>query len=97
DEYHRMRSEDWHDTHGTRKLGFLKRREHPLIDLRLTRKDCKAIVADAGLPVPPKSSCFFCPFHKRSEWIELRREQPELFKRAVEIENRLNEKRAKLG
>lgn len=37
--------------------------EHPLIDLNVSREDCKQVIRDAGLPVPPKSACFFCPFH----------------------------------
>lgn len=97
DEYQRMRGEEWHDMNGSKPLGFMKRREHPLIDMRLTRKDCKAVVSEAGLPVPPKSACFFCPFQKRSEWVELKREQPELFAKAVEIERVINEKRGAIG
>lgn len=71
--------------------------EYPLIDLRLNRRDCMTIIADAGLPVPPKSSCWFCPFHRHAEWTEMRRTQPELFERAVQLERRINEKRAMLG
>lgn len=71
--------------------------EYPLIDLRLTRADCMRIIADAGLPVPPKSSCWFCPFHRRAEWQTMKRTQPELFDRAVALERRINEKRAAMG
>ena len=71
--------------------------EYPLIDLRLYRRDCMRIIADAGLPVPPKSSCWFCPFHRRDEWTTMKREQPELFGRAVALEQMLNERRAMLG
>lgn len=97
DEFQRMRGEEWHDMNGKKKLGFMKRREHPLIDLRMNRKDCKALILDAGLPVPPKSSCFFCPFRKRSEWVELKRDQPELFEKAVAIEQAINDKRNSMG
>lgn len=68
--------------------------EYPLIDLRLNRRDCMRIIHEAGLPVPPKSSCWFCPFHKKSEWIEMRRTKPEMFQKAVELEKRIIEKRA---
>ena len=71
--------------------------EYPLIDLRLYRRDCVRIIADAGLPVPPKSSCWFCPFHRRDEWTTMKREQPELFAKAVALESMLNERRATLG
>ena len=71
--------------------------EYPLLDLRMNRRDCVKVIQDAGLPVPPKSSCWFCPFHRRDEWMTLKREQPELFAKAVDLENLLNERRATLG
>lgn len=66
--------------------------EYPLIDRMLSRKDCIKIIQSAGLPVPPKSSCFFCPYHSPAEWMRLRREEPELFERAVEIDKRIRDK-----
>lgn len=71
--------------------------EYPLIDMRLYRRDCLRIIAAAGLPQPPKSSCWFCPFHRREDWNKLKREQPGLFQQAVELEHTLNERRAMLG
>lgn len=70
---------------------------HPLIDLGLNRRDCVALIADAGLPVPPKSSCFFCPFHTTRAWQELSDSHPELFARSVELERLINERRGRLG
>ena len=40
--------------------------EHPLIDWGWDREECIARIAEAGLPVPEKSSCIFCPMMK--EW-----------------------------
>lgn len=71
--------------------------EYPLLDLRMNRRDCVKVIQDAGLPVPPKSSCWFCPFHRPSEWQDMKRTKPELFAQAVELENLLNERRAVLG
>lgn len=71
--------------------------EYPLIDLRLTRQDCMNIIASAGLPIPPRSACYFCPFHSRDEWIRLKNQRPDLFAKAVELEVRLNEKRGELA
>ena len=68
-------------------------RQYPLLDLGLNRVDCARIIADAGLPVPPKSSCYFCPFHSRLTWSELRRDRPDLFEKAAEIEDTLNQRR----
>jgi hypothetical protein len=68
--------------------------EYPLIDLRLSRSDCKQIIRDAGLPVPPKSSCFFCPFHCPLVWAEMRRDEPELFEKAADLEMHINDRLA---
>lgn len=67
--------------------------EFPLLDLGLDRAACQRIIADAGLPVPPKSACYFCPFHRPSTWAEMRRDRPELFERAVLLERHLNDVR----
>jgi hypothetical protein len=50
---------------------------------------CQKIIHQAGLPLPPKSSCFFCPFKKRNEWIEMKREKPDLWAKAVALDERL--------
>lgn len=71
--------------------------EYPLIDARMTVADCIKLIESAGLPVPPKSSCYFCPFKSRVEWVRMRENEPELFAKSVEIEKRLNEKRGALG
>lgn len=40
---------------------------YPLQDWGWDRERCKAEIAAAGLPVPEKSSCFFCPAMKTEE------------------------------
>ena len=70
---------------------------YPLIDLRLDRAACTEIIRVAGLPIPPKSACWFCPFHRRAVWQQMREERPALFARAVALEQLLNERRAALG
>jgi PP-loop superfamily ATP-utilizing enzyme len=72
-------------------------RRYPLLDLGLSRIDCVAVIKEAGLPVPPKSACFFCPFHSMLTWSELRRDSPDLFARAVALEDKMNERRARLN
>lgn len=69
--------------------------DYPLLKMRLTRQDCINIIHGAGLPVPPKSSCWFCPFRSLQSWQEMRRDQPELFQRACDLEEYINEKRTK--
>lgn len=71
--------------------------DYPLVDLGITRQDCMALIRAAGLAVPPKSSCFFCPFHAIPVWQDLYTKEPELFKRAVGLEKMINERRDLLG
>lgn len=70
---------------------------YPLLDLGLRRTDCQRIVRDAGLPVPPKSACWFCPFHRPEDWHDQRRNDPELFARSCALEAQINDRRAVLG
>lgn len=70
---------------------------YPLIELGLSRSDCLRLVREAGLPQPPKSSCWFCPYKTTDQWITARRERPELFTKVVNLERHLNEKRSQIG
>lgn len=70
---------------------------YPLLDLNMDRQDCMNIIAKAGLPVPPKSSCYFCPFHTIKVWQEMRNKQPDLFKKACDLEDLMRERSHRLG
>lgn len=59
---------------------------YALIDWGWYREDCIKVIQDAGLPLPGKSSCFFCPSMKKQEIKELRKNHPELFERATALE-----------
>lgn len=74
-----------------------ERRVYPLLHMGLNRRDCMDVIASAGLQVPPKSSCWFCPYHKPSTWAEMGRDEPELFARAQQLEDTLNDRRDHLG
>ena len=73
-----------------------ERRIYPLIALDMARSDCYNVPAQHDLPAPGKSSCYFCPFHRPSTWAEMRRDEPELFWKSVEIETMLNDRGKKL-
>ena len=59
---------------------------YPLIEWDWDREACVAEIELEGLPVPPKSACFYCPSSKKSEVIQLSRTHPALYQRAVEME-----------
>jgi len=72
-------------------------KEYPLLRLQLRRQDALRVIAEAGLPQPPRSACFFCPFHSMDEWRRLKRDEPELFQKSVDLEAMLNKRRDALG
>src|SRR4051794_11480146 len=57
---------------------------YPLLEWGYDRERCKRVIASAGLPVPPKSACFFCPASKKPEILWLRDRHPQLLQRALE-------------
>lgn len=62
------------------------RTEFPLVDWDWARDECLAAIRRAGLPVPPKSACFFCPASSKREVLALATAHPGLFERAVAME-----------
>lgn len=70
---------------------------HPLLDLGLSRDDCVRIVLDEGLPEPPKSSCYFCPYQGKAQWRERQRTDPALFAKAEHVERVLIGRRGDMG
>ena len=61
---------------------------YPLREWGWDRERCKTEIERVGLPVPPKSACFFCPSTKPAELVQLARSHPDLARRAVEMEDR---------
>jgi len=61
-------------------------RRYPLVEWGWEREHCIEAIQRAGLPLPGKSSCFFCPSSKKHEILQLNREHPELMDRAIAIE-----------
>ncbi len=60
---------------------------YPLIEWGWGREECVVAIEAAGLPVPPKSACFFCPSSTVPEIKKLRHEHPDLFARALAMED----------
>lgn len=62
---------------------------YPLIELRMNRAACVRVVKEMGWPDPPRSSCWMCPNKLREEWIEMKRDRPEDFVKAVEFDREI--------
>ena len=91
DEIHRVRSSSRYEE----EFGY--KHNYCLIDLGLSRQDCLQIINDAGLPPPPKSSCWFCPYKTLEQWRYTEAEHPDLFKKAIGLEKTLSERAVSLS
>ena len=63
--------------------------KYPLIDRRMTRGDCIAMVKRMGWPEPPRSSCWMCPNKSGHEWQWQKENSPKDFERAVQFEKEI--------
>lgn len=61
--------------------------EYPLREREINRQGCKKIIRDHGLPVPRRSGCWLCPFQSLVVWTRLRLTYPDLFRKAVALED----------
>jgi hypothetical protein len=67
---------------------YAEEKRYPLIEWDWDYEDCEAAILRAGLPLPGKSACYFCPSSKAREILELRDRYPDLMARALEMERR---------
>jgi len=67
----------------------------PFIEDEIDRKGVLRILEDAGIGLPEyyewrtRSGCYFCFYQRKAEWIGLADRHPELFDRAVAIEQKV--------
>lgn len=78
------------EAHRVRPVSYHR---YPLVERGIDRAGCKEIITRSGLDMPPRSSCFFCPFQRMQRWKDLLHFHPDLFERASEME-RVASKRA---
>lgn len=65
----------------------------PLIEKRMSRNDCVNWLQRHDLEVPVKSSCVFCPYHNRSAWFDMKRENGADWQKAVEVDESIRKVR----
>ena len=67
----------------------------PFIDDDINHDDVLRILSDAGIGLPSyyewrtRSGCYFCFYQRKAEWIGLSERHPDLFERAVAIEQKV--------
>ena len=62
---------------------------YPLTVLGMSRSDCERWLSVRGFGVAPRSSCVGCPFRSADSWREMRRDHPEAFAQAVEVDTKV--------
>lgn len=77
-------AEEAHRVDEVQDKGFGK--TYPLIAWGWDQERCEAEIVRAGLPVPPKSACYYCPSSTKTEVLALAKEEPLLFHRALKME-----------
>jgi 3'-phosphoadenosine 5'-phosphosulfate sulfotransferase (PAPS reductase)/FAD synthetase len=68
-----------------------RKKNFPLVELEIDQAGCEEIILAEGLPVPPKSGCWHCPFKKTKQIIELVITDPCKFERIAALEKRAHE------
>lgn len=64
---------------------------YPLIEQRMTRRDCLNWIERHGHRAPPKSACIGCPFHDDAYWAEMKGSRPDEWADAVAADRQLRE------
>jgi len=77
DEFQRMKESD---------VKYITNR-WPLIERKMTRHDCQLWLERHGLEIPTRSACYFCPYHSRREWNEIKHSED--WEKAVEVDNQI--------
>ncbi len=67
----------------------------PFVEDGITHDDVLKILDDAGIGLPAyyewrtRSGCYFCFYQRKAEWVGLAERHPDLFRKAMQIENKV--------
>jgi len=56
---------------------------------RLNRNDCQHWLTVHHLPIPPKSSCIFCPYQSNRSWLDMKKNRSEEWDDAVQLDTKI--------
>tara|TARA_R100000149_G_C5858069_1_gene124782 strand:- start:303 stop:1127 length:825 start_codon:yes stop_codon:yes gene_type:complete len=62
---------------------------HPLIEAKMSRKDCIKYLKDNNIALPEKSACIICPYHNDAYWYFMKTERPSEFAIAVDFDKKV--------
>ena len=63
--------------------------EYPLIDKKLSRKNCIDWIKKFNYPIPKRSACYYCPYHSDNYWLWLKNNHLKEFEKAVEFDKQI--------
>lgn len=63
--------------------------DYPLFEKGMDRLDAINYVRDKMGAIPPKSSCIGCPFHNNDMWLDIKKNSPEEFQQAVDLDKKI--------
>jgi hypothetical protein len=64
----------------------------PLFEMEMTRGSCLTWLKKQNIPhTVPRSACVYCPYHDNAEWRWIRDNDPEGWKRAVQIDEAIRD------
>lgn len=66
--------------------------KHPLLEKRMSRRDCLNWLSRQGIVNVPKSACTFCPYHSNPEWAAFKKEDGASWNQILEVDAALNER-----
>ena len=55
------------------------------------RTDCTSWLNHRGFPIPPKSACFFCPYQSNTRWLDMKKNRPQEWNRAVKLDQQIRD------
>ena len=59
---------------------------YPLVEKKISRKDCIQWMEDNFYPRPPRSACTFCPYHSNEEWLRIKNGDPKEWEEVVAMD-----------
>lgn len=78
-------TDEAHRLNNNSPYGWIQNR-FPLVELGMSRTDCEKWLLGHGYEVPPKSACIGCPFKPNRDWAAMKRDDPDAFAQAVEVD-----------
>lgn len=67
---------------------FITRRD-PLIEIGMSRRNCESWLRAHDYPIPPKSSCNYCPYQSAAQWRDKKNNHPTDFEAAITVDRAL--------